>query len=430
MMASARMALYLALVSAVARAPAFLIPILIAGVFGSGPETDAYFIAYSAVLLLGGTLGQGVEQAVVPFAARELHRPDGSARRYLDAAAGTSAGAGLVAWLVCLPVLGFVAAPQLRHSILVYAFCFTPLALAWCAAATFSGALVARWQIARATGSLLWRGAGALVGIALVPLGGGLWGVALGLGAGEVSRVWWLRRAIVRELPSDTGSQRASLRDLARAASAQVGASAAIGAAPLVERLLAATLGIGAVSHLEYAMRLLSVAAVIFDGALVPLVLARWTSQITTTGAAPPRRDVLRVLGKGLGLAVAIAAVLALFSPRIVQLVLQHGRFTPADTVAVARVLQALSVAYVVNMGASLLERYYIALMRNRTLATLSVGRAALRLLTVWLLLQREGLLAFPIGFAVSDGAYLLTLVLLMNKASGAGAATGGATRG
>ena len=426
MMASARRALYLALVSAVARAPAFLIPILIAAIFGSGQRTDAYFIAYSAVLFLGGTLGQGVEQAIVPFAAREIHRSDGSAGRYLDAAARRSTAAGLVAWLVCLPILVGLAAPALRPLIVEYALRFTPLALAWCAAAAFSGALVSQSRIARATGSMLWRGAGALVGVALVPLGGGLGAVALGLGAGEVSRAWWLRRALARELPSHPAAHPESLHGLARAASAQAGASAAIGAAPLVERLLAATLGVGAVSHLEYAMRLFSVAGVLFDGALVPLILARWTSQITTTGVAPSRREVLRVLGKGLGLAAGIAGVLALFAPRVVQLVLEHGRFTPADAVAVARVLQALSIAYVANMGASLLERYYIALMRNRTLATLSVGRAAVRLLTVWLLLRREGLLAFPIGFAVSDGAYLLTLVLLMTKARGAGGVSRG----
>jgi putative peptidoglycan lipid II flippase len=417
MITSARSALYLALVSLVARAPAFLIPILIAAVFGSGQETDAYFIAYSAVLFLGGTLGQGVEQAIVPFAAREINRLNGSPRRYLDAAARGSATAGLATWLVCLPILVGLAAPPLRHMILEYATCFTPLALAWCAAAAFSGALVSQWRIARATGSMLWRGAGALCGIALVPLGGGLWGVALGLGAGEVSRVWWLRRAVGRELPADQGARPESLRDLRRAASAQVGASAAIGAAPVVERLLAASLGIGAVSHLEYAMRLLSVAAVLFDGALVPLMLARWTSHITTTGAAPARRDVLRVLGKGLGLAAGIASILALFATPLVQVVLGHGRFTPADARTVATVLRALSIAYVANMGASLLERYYIALMRNRTLAALSVGRAALRLGTVWLLLRGQGLLAFPIGFAVSEGTYLVILFLLMTEA-------------
>jgi peptidoglycan biosynthesis protein MviN/MurJ (putative lipid II flippase) len=416
MMASARRALSLAVVSAVARAPAFLVPILIAAIFGSGQRTDAYFIAYSAVLLLGGTLGQGVEQATVPFAAREMHRAGGSARRYLDAAARMNAGAGLAAWLVCLPILAGLAVPELRHAILVYALCFTPLTLAWCAAAPFSGALVARGQIARATGSLLWRGAGALAGVALVPLGGGLWGVALGLGAGEVGRVWWLRRALARELPSHQGAHPESLHGLARAASAQAGAGAAIGAAPLVERLLAATLGVGAVSDLEYAMRLLSVAGVLFDGALVPLILARWTNQITTTGVPPSRREVLRVLGKGLVLAAGIAAVLALSAGRLVPLVLGHGRFTAADAVAVARVLQALSIAYVANMGASLVERRYVALTRNRTLAALSVGRAALRLLTVWLSLQSKGLLAFPIGFAVSEWTYLLILVLLMRE--------------
>jgi putative peptidoglycan lipid II flippase len=340
-------ALYLTLVSVVARAPALLVPILIAAIFGSGERTDAYFIAYSAVLLLGGTLGQGLEQSVVPFAAREIHRGDWSARRYLDTAARYSAAAGLGVWLVCLPLLVMLAAAPLRHLILGFAICFTPLALAWCAAAAYSGALVSQWRIARATGSMLWRGAGALAGIALVPLGGGLQAVALGLRAGEVARVWWLRRALVRDLPMAQDARTAPLGDLGRAASAQAGASAAIGAAPLVERLLAATLGVGAVSHLEYAMRLLSVAAVIFDGALVPLMLARWTSQITTTGAAPPQRDVLRALAKGLGLAAGIAVVLALFAPHIVQLALQHGRFTPADTVAVARVLRALSVAFV-----------------------------------------------------------------------------------
>jgi putative peptidoglycan lipid II flippase len=416
MMASARRALYLALVSTVARAPAFLVPVLLAAIFGSGQQTDAYFIAYSAVLFLGGTLAQGVEQAIVPFAAREIHRADGSARRYVDVAARSSAATGLVAWLVCLPLLVGLAAPHLRRLILEYAICFTPLALAWCAAAAFSGALVSQWRIARATGSMLWRGAGALAGIALVPLGGGLWGVALGLGAGEVSRAWWLRRTLGRDLPADQGARPESPRDLARAASAQVGASAAIGAAPVVERLLAASLGVGAVSHLEYAMRLLSVPAVLFDGALVPLMLARWTSQITTTGVAPSRQDVLRVLRKGLGLAAAIAGVLALCATPLVQLLLEHGRFTPADARTVATVLRALSIAYVANMGASLLERYYIASMRNRTLAALSGGRAALRLLTVWLLLQGQGLLAFPIGFAVSEWTYLLMLFLLMTE--------------
>ncbi len=404
-------AVRLAFVSALGRTPAFLVPVLIAAMFGSGAHTDAYFIAYSAVLLFGGTLGQGLEQAIVPFAARALQGPSGI--RYLDRAARRSALIGLGGWIVALPVLVRLAAPALRAEVVSYAICFTPLTLAWCAAAAFSGALISRWQIARATGSMLLRGAGAVVGLALSPMGGGLWSAALGLGAGEVCRAWWMRRAIVRDVGINPGEPE-PLPGLGRAASAQVGASAAIGAAPLAERLLAMVLGVGAVSHLEYAMRLFSVASVPFDGALVPLALAQWSNHVTTTTAPPPRRDVLRVVGEGVAVAVAIAAVIVIFAPTIVRWVLGHGRFSAADTLVVSRLVRALALAYVPNMGASLLERHYIALKRNRALASLSVGRAGVRLGTDWLLLSRLGLLAFPIGFAVSESLYLATLLALM----------------
>src|SRR5205823_1899023 len=128
-----RRALYLVLVSALDRAPAFLIPILIAGFFGAGRATDAYFIAYSAVLFLGGTVAQGVEQAIVPFAARQVDLRDGTARSYLDRAALGSAAVGAVIWAVGAPVFSFAAAPDLRPRVLEYGATFTPLALAWCA---------------------------------------------------------------------------------------------------------------------------------------------------------------------------------------------------------------------------------------------------------------------------------------------------------
>src|SRR5207245_11056457 len=131
-----------------------------------------------------------------------------------------------------------------------------------------------------------------------------------------------------------------------------------------------------------------SVPGVVFGGPAVAAALAGWTDQAGPTGGPAARRQVLRGLGKGLGLAAGIAGVLGLSGSRLVRLVLEHGRFTAADAVAVAGVLQALAIAYVANMGASLLERHYIALTRNRTLAALSLGRAALRLGTAWLLLR------------------------------------------
>src|SRR5690242_16328639 len=161
---SGRRALSLAFVSAAGRAPAFLIPVLIAAALGAGRETDAYFIAYSAALFLGGTLAQGIEQAVVPFAAYAIHRAL-APRRYLDAAARRSALTSGLLWSIGVPAFVFIAvAPSMRTAIIRYAIALTPLSLCWCAAAVFTGALVSQWKIGSATGSMLWRGLGGLLG--------------------------------------------------------------------------------------------------------------------------------------------------------------------------------------------------------------------------------------------------------------------------
>src|SRR5258708_15801226 len=159
---------WLDLVSAAARAPAFLIPVLIAATFGAGRATDAYFVAYSAVLFLGGTLAQGIEQAIAPFAARVIHE-EAAPRRYLDRAAVRCAGAGAFVWIIGVPIFTGLATASLRSSILGYAALFTPLTLCWCAAAAFTGTLIAQWKIGWATGAMLWRGMGAVLGIAAIP---------------------------------------------------------------------------------------------------------------------------------------------------------------------------------------------------------------------------------------------------------------------
>jgi len=403
----------LTLVSVVARAPAFLIPVLIAAVFGAGHETDAYFLAYSAVLFLGGTLAQGIEQAVVPFAAQVIHRA-AAPRHYLDRAAVRFVLVSAICWSLGIPVFLSVANSALRSAILGYVGTFTPLALLWCGAAVFTGALVSQWKIAAATGSMLWRGIGALVGIVAVPLGGGLWGVALGLGLGEVGRLWWTRRRLYAGLSESSELLPPPLAPLGRAAAAQVGASAAIGAAPVIERLLAVSLGVGAVSHLEYALRLLVVPSVVFEGGIIPLVLARWTQQIAAQNVPPARRDVLRVVAKGAGLALVIAVLLGVCAPVIVRILLVHGRFTHQDETAVSSLLRMLALAFVANMGAQLLERHYIASTRNWTLALLQLARAALRVGTMWRLLPVVGLTAFAIGFTVADWTYFLALLLCL----------------
>ncbi len=410
--------IHLAAISAVARGPAFVVPVLIAAAFGAGRNTDAYFLAYAAVQFLIGTLAQGIEQSVVPFAAHAIRHDEGAARAYLDRAARGAVVFGSASWLIGVPIFVFATRGALRWQALQYSLLFTPLALSWCAAAIFAGALVSQWRIGISTGSLLWRGLGACIGIGLIPFGGSLWSVAIGLGIGEIYRVWWLRSHLYTGVGSKESRHAEPLRQLAAAAGAQILASAAIAVAPVVERLMASSLGIGSVSRLEYAMRLLMVPSVLFDGAIVPLLLARWTEQIAADRRPPARGEVLRTVGEGFVLAFAIGVVLAIFAPALVHLLLAHGRFAPEDEAVVATTLRYLSLAFVANMTAQMLERHYIATTRNQVLAALSLARAVIRIAIAWSLLSSLGLPAFAVGFAISDVAYVAALIGLLRAPS------------
>jgi len=185
----------------------------------------------------------------------------------------------------------------------------------------------------------------------------------------------------------------------------------------VVERYLAATLGSGAVSHLEYAMRMLVIPAVLFEGALVPMLLAHWTEQVTTGKVEVGRREVLSIVLRGFGVAAVMGLLLAAVAPQFVHLLLGHGQFSSSDGIAVTSVLRLLALAFVANMTAQLLERHYIAATRNRLLAGLSLGRSFIRLGLALALLSRLGLRAFPIGFAVSDWCYVAALVYLIRPA-------------
>jgi putative peptidoglycan lipid II flippase len=397
-----RRALTLAAISAVERVPGFLIPLMIAAVFGAGSETDAYFLAYGTVILIGGTLAQGIESAIVHFSATaDTHGfEDGVARKIFAIA--------LVLWILVVPVVAMVSPSHLESAVVRFVLLLTPLAVLWPVCAAYSGGLIARWRIGLASGSMLWRGAGALAGVAAALAGAGLIAVAAGLGMGELGRLVWLRGKLVR-LVKPAGEPRV-IPGFGAAASAQVLAGATGSTAPFVERFLASTLGTGGVSLLEYAVRLLAVPAVLFEGGLAPLLLARWSNDLAQ-GRTPGRREVRRVVGKGMLLAAGMAGAIALLAPPVVQLVIGHGRLSAADLAAITGLLRLLAAGFVATMGAMLLERLYLAHAKNRRLALLAVLRVAIRLGVVILALSRLGLSGFAAGYVAAEWAYLLALI-------------------
>ena len=403
---------WLTTASVTGRIPGFLIPVLVAAVFGAGSQTDAYFLAYSAVLLVGGTLAQGVEVSIVPYAARELLQSGEAARRFLTSTALRLSVVAAGLWVVVVPVVAIVAGAALRWRVAVFAASFTPLVLLWSAASVHAGALVAERDIAAATGSMLCRGLGGLLGLALAPAGGGLWSVGLGLGFGELCRTVWLRRRVLARARAPIIVQTVPAVPFRHAVAATIAAGVVLTLVPVVEKLLALRLGPGAASHLEYATRVLMIPAVVFDGALAPQLLSGWSRRVVTQGRAPSRQEIWAAVRRGVLLAGVLAVLLAVFAPQLVAVLLRRGRFTAADAASVSALLRVLAIGFVGSMGVLLTAQAYFATSRNRLLAVVTVLRGGVRVAVAVALLPSLRLLAFGVGFAVAEWCCFAALLL------------------
>jgi putative peptidoglycan lipid II flippase len=409
-------AIVLSLISAFARAPGLLIPLLIASYYGAGAQTDAYFISYSAALLVGGTVAQGIEVAIVPFAAGALSQGRETGKRFLDGTSVRTTLAAGVLWLLVAPLAALLSQPESRRQVMIYAACFAPLVVLWCTSSVYAGGMVSQDSIGYATGSTLCRGLVGLVVLLMAPKGFGLSAVALGIGLGELVRAWLLRSRLLRSVSTEPYRPSKS-RPFGRAAVAQVLAGIAGNSAPVAERFLAGSLGAGAVSRLEYASKLIVIPGLVFDGALAPLLLARWSQRIAVSREPLGRVEVIRAAMKGFFIAAVISVFVYLVADAAVRILLHHGRFHGADAAAVTSLLRLLTIGFVASMTALIVERYYLASAKNRLLAALSVGRLSIRVLTAIVFLPRMQLLAFAIGFAAAEFAYLTALLINLPRA-------------
>ncbi|MGH7539260.1 MAG: hypothetical protein ACREMF_11550, partial [Gemmatimonadales bacterium] len=274
----------LAALAALAKGPGFLIPIIIAAFFGAGHLTDAYFLAYGAVLLVGGTVGQPLEAAIVPFAANALSMGRRTADRFMRILFQRGLVAGLASALLGTVLLWaalLVLRPEdvSREQVLRFYLLLAPAAVAWCVAGLYTGSLVSGWHLEVGAIGYGFRGAGAVLGALAGAAVHELWPVAVGVSLGEWGRVWWLRTHWRRALTGVAeGVDGTPERGFVVAAASQMAAHGLLSGAQFLERFLVGTVAIAAISRVEYANRLIMVAAVLFDGGIGPWLLARWAN--------------------------------------------------------------------------------------------------------------------------------------------------------
>ena len=210
--------------------------------------------------------------------------------------------------------------------------------------------------------------------------------------------------------PADPG-----LRSILRLMGPGTLAGAAVQINLLVNMVLAAAEGTGAVSWLSYAFRVMYLPIGLFGvsvaAAAVPL-LSRQGAQNDTAGM---RDTVSRALRLTLAINVPATVGLMVLGVPIVEVIFERGAFTAADTSATAAALLLYAPGLAGYAAVRIAVPCFYALGTSRTPATISVAAVALNIGLNLVLVRVLGYRGLALGTSVAALTNALALLILLH---------------
>jgi len=185
-------------------------------------------------------------------------------------------------------------------------------------------------------------------------------------------------------------------------------------AVPVFDRYFLSELPVGSISHIGYAMKLISaLPTVIVSGISVSIfpIMARYASEGKVS-------EVKHLMSKGLRMlffmSLPIAIFFGVFGKMLVKLLFERGAFTPSDTLAVYYAFAIYIIALPSMVIGTLLGQGYYILKDTVTTAVVGVGEMVFYVFLCYSLLQFLGFLAIPTALAAqfNIGAFLSALIL------------------
>ena len=360
--------------------------VIIARSFGAGDSVDAYLIAFLIPSVAGDVLAGAIAPALLP-ALVEVQERQGSraarelASRVLGATTILLALVALLAAALSWPALhllasGFPAGKlKITAALLFFMLPILPLSAV---TATFRTMLNAEERFALPALAPVVTPIAIIAAIFLLH---GARALAIGTVAGALFEVVLLATALWRlgmlvtpkwrgvsgELPS------ADLRRVFSQYAPVASSYLILGGSSLIDQTLAATLGSGSVSALNYGTRLVTVILSIGSSSLGTAVLPRF-SKLTAAGRWQEVRGAFRSLAiVSLCITVPLTLLLVLFSEPLVRLFFERGAFTAGASHFVGRV-QAFSLFQIpFSVLLVLVVRIVSSLKANRLLFHLAV---------------------------------------------------------
>lgn len=395
---------------------------LIASIFGTSREMDAYTLALIVPVTIASVLAVAVGAAIIPiFIEYRERRSDAEAMRLLWAV--TSLGT-----LVALIVTGLMmsAAPLLiavfashvdapTQALATTLLRFLAPIILFQGLSTLLGAILNVYN--RFVASSLLPAANAICIVGFLLLFHHAWGIyALGWGtlAGYIVNFLLLvvaclhiglrfrlvldwhhpgvRRIAVIVFPAFIGSMLANVNIL-------------------VDQFMAGFLPAGSISSLSYAVKLVDTPSQFFYSALYTALLPIFSIQVARGDLDALRKTFRQTVILSAMVLLPLGVLLGVLSRPVVQLLYQHGKFTGASTDLVAGAMLVLAPSMFFVTYAFINARAYQALQDNWTLRNVAVLSLLLNGVLDYLFMQFWGVAGIAFSTTLT---YILTAVVLL----------------
>ncbi len=401
--------------------------ILIARAFGTSDQLDAYLLAFLVPSFVGEVVAGASSPALIPMLL-EAHRREGVERAnrlqagfLLATLAGSLSLAALLA--VFAPALVRVAGSGFadeklaltRHLLGVMA----PIVVFGGMGSVWRAALNAAGEFAAPAVTFAITPAVTIAFLLAGKSGGNAWLLAYGTVAGAalecaaVASFAW-RRSIPL-LPAWHGWDPM----LARAASQYwpvFASSIILGASIYVQQSIAASLGPGSVSALNYGSRLPALLLSLGPAALGAAVLPPFSELAAQGHEVLLRATLARSLRVVLWVSISVTVVAILISAPAVRLILQHGQFSTLDTQLVARLQQLYLLQIPLALPAVVLARLFSTLQAARVLLAASAISLAANVVLGIVLAHNFGLEGLALAAGAGSLFHLAFLAFMLNR--------------
>jgi putative peptidoglycan lipid II flippase len=191
------------------------------------------------------------------------------------------------------------------------------------------------------------------------------------------------------------------------------GGNLVMSSSALVDQSMAAMLGSGSVSILNYGTRLVTVVLAIGPAALSTVILP-WFSRLAAKGdSREVRRTIVRYSLLSLAVTIPLTLVLVEASKWLIELLFQRGAFTTADTGSVARVQAYALLRIPLSVLLALLLPMVASLKRNSLLLVVAVFSVTANVVFNLVFMRTLGVAGLALSTAV---VHLLAVVFLANR--------------